>query len=470
MAETEILSTANLQVASNSSANNLALGTNGRNRSVNSSFNGFLNDSIEQISDADGGNFLPIEGKNLPQALNDLKSTLQSFINDISSQGIDVASLTETLQEGVAENLFVIQQQLNIFPESEQALQPLSDNLLELSSSIEDTLNPELQNVNELANQIIDQLNTIPVGVAPILATQDKNIPIIPAQSDDISSVVTSIENQRLFSVAPQAVDIEAQQDLLRNSATETEELVNFTAVQKIENSESTIEKLDDFIAKYLSEDNSSKNYIKNQVLNADILQQNITAFKSDSSVQNINVGTAAVDSYANFTVTPTQHKLIEAPIPLLIKQGLGSEQIQQNVDESIAQNVKWLIGNKAQNARINVFPESLGQVNIALSLEDSNLKLNFLASSNATKELIEASVATLRSNFNESGINLQEVNVETRFSNQSEQDSQLSDLNSQSAGSFNSDAMDITDQESESVPHELVNNPVPQRLLDAYA
>jgi len=225
---------------------------------------------------------------------------------------------------------------------------------------------------------------------------------------------------------------------------------------------------LNDFIAKYLSEDNATRNTSKNQLINAEIFQQNFSSIKADPVLQNVNISTA-IDSYENLNTGALQNKLVEAPIPLLIKPGTGSEKIQQSVDQSIAQNVNWLIGNKAQNAKINVFPESLGQVNIALSLEDSNLKLNFIASSNVTKELIEASMSNLKSHFGESGINLQEVNVETRFSNQAEQGSQFSDWHDKSQGDFYNDLDEVSNEIGDVALHEHVNNSTSLYLLDAY-
>ena len=288
------------------------------------------------------------------------------------------------------------------------------------------------------------------------------------AQIDNLSSVAGILDNQRVLPGVAQPVDGELQQFLSNNAAVETEEPVVFSNTQKFDSSENVSKELNDFIAKFLSEDSSAKIISKNQPLSAEIFQQNINSIKAEPISQNINLG-SAVDSYANLNIGSLQNKSIEAPIPLLIKQGAAAEQVQQEVDQSIAQNVKWLIGNKAQNAKINVFPESLGQVNIALSLEDSNLKLNFIASSSVTKELIEASVASLKNQFSESGINLQEVNVETRFSSQSEQSSQFSDLQDKDENHFNN-VFEVSSSEKDNLaPPEFVNSSTPLYLLDAY-
>ncbi|MDH3609218.1 MAG: flagellar hook-length control protein FliK, partial [Gammaproteobacteria bacterium] len=388
--------------------------------------------------------------------LKELKFTLQSLLKDNQLDVIDSNLLTASLNE-------ILQEQLDILPEA--ALEAFSKltNLQNLSSSVENSIIPQYQNANELVGQIIDELNAIPT-----LVSQTNSTSVKTAQIDNLSSVAGIIENQPLLTGAAQPVDGKLQQVLTNNTAIEAEKPVVFSNTQKFDSSENFTEELNDFITKFLSDDSSAKIISKNQLLSAEIFQQNINSIKAEPTLQNINLG-AAIDSYANLNIGSLHNKSIEAPIPLLIKQGAAAEQVQQDVDQSIAQNVKWLISNKMQNAKINVFPESLGQVNIALSLEDSNLKLNFIASSSVTKELIEASVASLKNQFSESDINLQEVNVETRFSGQSEQSSQFSDLQDKDENYPNNSFEVSSSENDELAPLELVNNPTPLYLLDAY-
>lgn len=467
MAETETLSNTNLQITPDSCASCLPSETASQKQGVNGIFSAHLDGNLKSISDTSSGEDLPIDGNKLPQVPNNLKSTVKSFINVFTVDDIDSNTLVEThagtLEQSIEANLLGIQQQLDIFSEEEIALQAFSD-VKDSSSTTENVIIPELelQNANEVVSQIIDELSAIPISTAQTNITIKK-----PVQIDSLGSTVASIENQRILSALTQAVRTDFQQNLLSSSEIEAEEPAVFSAVQKIDTSENTSVKLNDFITKYLSEDNASRAFLKNQAI--DIFQQSINSFKSEASLQNINIG-SMVDAYVNLNVGVSQPKSIEAPIPLLIKQGVGAEQVQQSIDQSIAQNVKWLIGNKAQNAKINVFPESLGQVNIALNLEDSNLKLNFIASSSVTKELIEASVSTLRNYFNESGINLQEVNVETRFSSETEQDSQFSNLNDQGLSNSSNDSSVSVHEEIEVLMHGPNNISTPICLLDAYA
>ena len=461
MAETPILLSTSLQTPSSSCISCLSSETAGQNQAVGGNFSVHLNRSLKELSATSGGEVLPIDGKNLPQAilpqeLKELKFTLQSLLKDNQVDVIDSNLLTASLNE-------ILQEQLDILPEA--ALEAFSKltNLQNLSSSVENSIIPQYQNANELVGQIIDELNAIPT-----LVSQTNSTSVKTAQIDNLSSVAGIIENQPLLTGAAQPVDGKLQQVLTNNTAIEAEKPVVFSNTQKFDSSENFTEELNDFITKFLSDDSSAKIISKNQLLSAEIFQQNINSIKAEPTLQNINLG-AAIDSYANLNIGSLHNKSIEAPIPLLIKQGAAAEQVQQDVDQSIAQNVKWLISNKMQNAKINVFPESLGQVNIALSLEDSNLKLNFIASSSVTKELIEASVASLKNQFSESDINLQEVNVETRFSGQSEQSSQFSDLQDKDENYPNNSFEVSSSENDELAPLELVNNPTPLYLLDAY-
>ena len=472
MADTEIISNNILQIAPNSCTNCLSSEAVGQNQGVSGNFSAHLNGSVKELLGANGGEVLPIDGKNLPQAispqaLNDLKSTFQSLLNDIQVDDIDSNILAESLNTDFQEEIDVIapvlQEQFNILPEG--ILQEFSNiaNLSDLSNPIEEVIAPELRNANELVSQIIDELNPIPIPVS-----QANSASVKTAQINNLSSLAGIIDNQRVLTGVAQPVEGELLQNLTGDSMVEAEDPAVFSRSQRINTSENISDELNDFIAKYLSEGNSFKTLSKNQALSAEIFQQNINSIKTESPSQYINTATI-VDSYGNLNTGALQTKSIEAPIPLLIKLGAATEQVQQSVDQSIAQNVKWLLGNRAQHAKINVFPESLGQVNIALNLEDSNLKLNFIASSNITKELIEASISTLRSHFGESGINLQEVNVETRFSNQAEQGSQYSDLHDKSESKFNNDFDANSKEVGKVAPHEYVSNSSSLYLLDAY-
>lgn len=470
MAETELIINTNLRTSSSSCVNCLSSETKGQNLSANGDFSSQLDGSLKEL-ETDSGDVLPLDGKNLPQAiqqapiqsekiqpvaLKEFSTNLQSLINGIELKDIGSNTLVEISQDLLNIDSSSLQEQVDLLPEN--AIQAISNLLLEVESSIE----ADIQDISEIVSQINEELI-----VTPISTNQTQLRPIHSVHADVLTPIAGVVDDQRTLSAVTTTVDVEITPNS-NHSDILADELVKSSNPQKFDSTESAGDELNSFIAKYLSEDNSSKVNTKNQILSSEVFQQNLNLVKTDASQQNLNISNG-VDAYNNLNTASLINRPIEAPIPLLIKQGVATEQIQQSVDQSIEQNVKWLISNKAQNAKINVFPESLGQVNIALNLEDSNLKLNFIATTNVTKDLIEASITALKSQFSESGINLQEVNVQTRFNNHTDQNSQFSSLKEDDSNSFSNgfDANNGNDSELSPLLH--VNKPTSLYLLDAY-
>ncbi|MDH3608517.1 MAG: hypothetical protein OEQ24_04640, partial [Gammaproteobacteria bacterium] len=116
MAETPILLSTSLQTPSSSCISCLSSETAGQNQAVGGNFSVHLNRSLKELSATSGGEVLPIDGKNLPQAilpqeLKELKFTLQSLLKDNQVDVIDSNLLTASLNE-------ILQEQLDILPEA----------------------------------------------------------------------------------------------------------------------------------------------------------------------------------------------------------------------------------------------------------------------------------------------------------------------------------------------------------------
>ncbi len=475
MAETQILLNSNLQITPGLCENCIHPETFGSNQGVNGNFGEFLHNSLKQSIDSNSGQVLPDDGNSLPQVtlphlFNDYRLKLQSLANELQTGDIETDIITESIDEAIntrpSSNLANLGLQLEHLPVTESQLQAILNqrDLSDIIQSIQNVIPQTSLNANELIAKLLDsELNPSNPAI------QTNNISAKPAQVDNLSSIANLVNSQLNTIIDEQSKGIEKLNSLANSFQVESEEPVIYTTDQKLGVKENKIDKLNDFVTTLFSEDNINRKITKNFAINTEVFQQNISAIKSDPVAQNVNANTG-VDTYNHLNTLGLSNKSIEAPIPLQIKQGLGLEQVQKSVDQSITQNIKWLINNNTQNAKINVYPESLGQVNIALSLEDSNLKINFLASSNITKELIETSVSNLRNHFHESGINLKEVNVETHFSSQTDQSSQFSDLsdNTESPISENSS---FTAQEEDIVGWGKASDiPSSLYLLDAYA
>ncbi len=470
MAETELILNTNLKTPSSSCISCHSSETNGQNLGLKGHFSDQLNGSINELANS-SGEVLPIDGKILPHSilperqqansiqaatLKGLGSNFQSLLNGIQLEDIDSNTLNQIPLDILDIENLDLQDLINQFPE--KSLQTISN----VYSELEQNIDSNTQNISEIVSEISEEQTVIPSSINPT-----QILPTLTTHVDELTSVASVIDSQRTITTVSTSIDTDLSSNFNKSNLL-TDETVNHSNPQKVDITDNTLDELNDYFAKYLSDDNNSKIVAKNHVLSSEVFQQNINIAKPESNQLNQNISNG-VDAYNNLNTGSLINRPIEAPIPLLIKQGVAPEQIQQSVDQSIEQNVKWLMVNKAQHAKINVFPESLGQVNIALNLEDSNLKLNFIATSNVTKDLIESSVATLKSQFGESGINLQEVNVETRFTDQSNQDSHFSSVNDDSSSQLEGifDATDDNAIELASLGH--ANKPTSLYLLDAY-
>ena len=475
MAETQVLLYNNLQITPDLCQNCIHPETFGQNQGVNGNFSEFLNSSLKQDINSNSGQILPDDGNSLPQVtlpllLNDYKFKLQSLANELQTGDINANILTESIKEAIntsdSSDLADLRLQLDNLYSTESQLQTVlsQTDLSDIIQSVQNLSPIASQHANELIAKLLDSEVT-----SSNPAIQANSVSAKLAQVDSLNSIANLVNSQQSTVIDAQPKDIEKFNNLANSLQVESEEPVIYTADQKLNIKENKADKLNDLVATIFSEDNINRTISKNSAINTEVFQHNISSIKSDPVAQNLNTSTA-VDAYNHLNTAGLNNKTIEAPIPLLIKQSIGLDQVQKSVDQSITQNIKWLINNNAQNAKINVYPESLGQVNIALNLEDSNLKINFLASSNITKELIESSVSNLRNHFHESGINLKEVNVDTHFSSQTDQSSQFSDLSDKTEGNSN-ELSSFTAQENEiSEWHNESNSTSSLYLLDAYA
>jgi len=477
MAETQFIPSTSLQNASEPGAERLSLDVKGEKQGVNGAFDARLDESIQEASRTESGNRVPDDGKALP--LNEVPLVLDELKNKLFSQTkkFNIDGLDSNLLETSTELLETSTEQLeDIVDSTLLGISQLSDISVDPETIGEVTL-AQLTDIEDavIASDAIDNITisvSTDIGKTTIQDTQHLDVLPVTAgiNSGDVNQLTQpnlEVDDQVAPLLATASNDIEVQNNLLRGKSS-VDNVARDVSAQDVSFEEDSSVEVDDFITKYLSGEGASKSSLKNQIIDLDIFQQNIGSLKAEPSAQNVNLG-SAIDSYANISTGNTQNKLFETPIPLVVKQGVSSEQIQQNIDQSINQNVKWLIGNKVQNARINVFPESLGQVNIVLNLEDSNLKLNFTAANNVTKDIIDASIASLKTQLNESGINLQEVNVDTRSFDQANSNSEFSSFNSENELNSNQFANHPVDEHNIPAPHQVVAVST-LCLIDAYA
>ena len=472
MAETQILPNSNLQINPSTCTSCIDSVTAGSEQGVNGNFNDYLDGSLKEGLSFNNGEVLPIDGKKLPLSilsgeLSGINNKLLSLDNipiDETQSRVSAETLDQVISTSVDNDLTDLHARLDNLSRIETISQELANqiNLSDISKSIQKAVLPEVQNANELVAKVPSEVSN-----SPIPAVQTNTASVKSLQIDNLNPITNLIDYKHGNSSNRSFLDLEIQTS--RISSRSDDDIGLPTPSQRLSVGESKSEKFYEYFSKNLSVDSAFRETIKSPVNNTELFQHNTNIYKSESVANTINTNSVA-DAYSTYNTANLQNKAVEAPIPLIVKQSIGLEQAQNNIDQSIAQNIKWMVGNKTQNAKINVFPESLGQVNIAINLDDSNLKINFIASSNVTRDLIEASISNLRNQFHESGINLQEVNVETRFSKNSDQNSHYSDQQDQNNDDYRISANKVSKDEDSIELHEQSTTSSLIHLLDAYA
>ena len=74
-----------------------------------------------------------------------------------------------------------------------------------------------------------------------------------------------------------------------------------------------------------------------------------------------------------------------------------------------------WMVGRSAQSASLRLSPAELGPIEIRLSLQQEQASVAFTAQHALTREALEAAIPRLREMFNESNLQLVNVDVSQR-------------------------------------------------------
>jgi flagellar hook-length control protein FliK len=110
--------------------------------------------------------------------------------------------------------------------------------------------------------------------------------------------------------------------------------------------------------------------------------------------------------------MTSTRSPLAELPSQLRsLDTPVGTKAWGQGVGERI----QWMLSNGASSAEIRLNPQHLGPLEIRISLHNDQTQVSILAQHGATRDAIEASLPRRREMFQESNLNLGNVDVGRR-------------------------------------------------------
>ena len=416
MADMELLPTTTLpgaiQESPISCKNCVGLQKTGQNTSSNGSFLEHLKGLIDQHSDQSTGKQLPKLGNDLPNSflslvdqvkLDNLPPQLSNILNSIAPFDTEIEQISQQLNTG----LKLGQQELV------QSISSLASSSLEkLQNAIEAQL--EVAGLVEEGKDVVQVVSNQPdiVDLPPLSSISNQHLNLVEN--------ATALQRDSLLTKNPAELSIKGKGQL-------QDKFINVNEIQ----AKSVKEYLSDDVVsgRALEENLDFELFNHKQLNNTELFHQALSTYKTNSNSLYINpvLPDAAVQRVNIANPIPAAIDLI-SPTNLKLNSNEGFEAIAQNSGQSLNDNIKWLVNNNIQNARINLYPESLGHVNVSLNLEDTKLTVNFLANSIAAKEIIESNLSSLRDHLNESGIDLEEATVNSQFSSNEEQDTQTSE------------------------------------------
>lgn len=115
-------------------------------------------------------------------------------------------------------------------------------------------------------------------------------------------------------------------------------------------------------------------------------------------------------------SATPTNSSLkstqeVSMPLELTVAESIDDSAWS----DSFAERVIWMGQKQIDNARIHIHPKELGPIDIQIKMQDDKVTVNIQAHHLPVRDLIEQSVQKLREMFQEQGVQLADVQVNTQ-------------------------------------------------------
>ncbi len=96
--------------------------------------------------------------------------------------------------------------------------------------------------------------------------------------------------------------------------------------------------------------------------------------------------------------------------------------------NQSLGQNVQWMVNQNIQQAEIKLNPPDLGMLDIRITVNNDQASVHFTAPNSAVRDAIESAMPRLREMLEQSGISLADANVSEHSPGQGEHDSNADD------------------------------------------
>ena len=97
-----------------------------------------------------------------------------------------------------------------------------------------------------------------------------------------------------------------------------------------------------------------------------------------------------------------------------------------QEISAQLGSRIRWMGNLNLSSAELKLYPAELGTLEILITAEDDQARVNFVTSTSAAKEMIEASLPRLRELLGQSGLLLEQGDVTHRDLNQNSSKSEV--------------------------------------------
>ncbi len=137
-----------------------------------------------------------------------------------------------------------------------------------------------------------------------------------------------------------------------------------------------------------------------------------------------------------------------------------------ENWDNKMAERVHWLVHQKVSSAEIHIHPRELGPVNAKIQIVEGKADITLSSQHGNVREALEAAMPKLRDMFQDSGIELNQVNVNSQAHSQEQRQPQTQQQRENLA--THSQLVDAEDSAKEIITS--INTLTPDGFVDYYA
>lgn len=126
------------------------------------------------------------------------------------------------------------------------------------------------------------------------------------------------------------------------------------------------------------------------------------------------DAGTSSAATYSMTSITSQKHDYrlpAGSDLPIMEADLAMNE---PGWESGMEHRLKWMINQRVQHAEIRLSPRELGALDVSISMEGDAVRIHFNTASQATKELVEASLLRLQDALESDGLNLGHCSVDT--------------------------------------------------------